>query len=365
MPARVISFCGAALAIWAGLAVQPAMAVDPPVDCGQALGLHFWSSTSLISDQTPDGTLIGKPVVGQSLLSKSCEVPDDIKDELSDKHDGEPVDIVLELGSSYKIRPQSYGHPGIVVDLPSGSTEETGIAIYIDFGSSPMQKVGERQWLYPQKGEVLFDVLAINGDNAEVRYQAIKVGPLKRPRKLVLSQFPNLFTYKWVFMRGTNQERVLATGTISTDVATSTIDLKTCRYTSQTVSLPTIQRSALTGVGTTLGTTDFQMPFWCYGRPRVSVYMSAANMQTGVDGVALPATGQAAGMASGVGVQLINGKTQQPVKLGLQGKIALPEAQQTESATFSLPMKAQYYQTSTSTSAGKLSVTYAVTLNYD
>jgi len=95
------------------------------------------------------------------------------------------------------------------------------------------------------------------------------------------------------------------------------------------------------------------------------VYMSATKTQTGVDGVALPATGQAAGMASGVGVQLINGKTQQPVKLGLQGKIALPEAQQTESATFSLPMKAQYYQTSTSTSAGKLSVTYAVTLNYD
>lgn len=128
-------------------------------------------------------------MVGRSLLSKSCKVPDDIKEDLSDNHDGEPVDIVLELGSNYKIRPQSYGHPGIVVDLPSGSTEETGIAIYIDFGSSPMQKVGERQWLYPQKGEVLFDVLTINGDNAEVRYQAIKVGPLKRPRKLVLSQF--------------------------------------------------------------------------------------------------------------------------------------------------------------------------------
>lgn len=124
-----------------------------------------------------------------------------------------------------------------------------------------------------------------------------------------------------------------------------------------TVALPKVSTSSLPNQGATSGRTRFNINLSCQAGTNASISFATANAYSVPNGVIAPTTG--AGMATGVGIQLINGASTAPVPFNSALSLGA-----TPNGAWVVPFHAQYYRTSTSMTGGTVRGTLTFTMTY-
>lgn len=128
--------------------------------------------------------------------------------------------------------------------------------------------------------------------------------------------------------------------------------------TSITVPMGVVQRTALSGVGSTSPNTSFNIPLSCDSDTKVNVTFDATQDASAALGViALNSLG-GVGVASGVGVQLLHDNV--PVTFGRPLAIGIAPG-----GTYTIPLVARYYQTHGTVTAGQANGTGNFTITYN
>jgi len=124
------------------------------------------------------------------------------------------------------------------------------------------------------------------------------------------------------------------------------------------VTLPTVSTAALKTQGATAGRTRFNLNLTCQPGTTTSITFATANAFNVANGVIAPTTGT--GMASNIGIQLLNGTAAAPVPFNAAQSLGT-----SPSGAWSLPYHVQYYRTSSSAiTAGNVTGTLTFTMTY-
>jgi type 1 fimbria pilin len=123
----------------------------------------------------------------------------------------------------------------------------------------------------------------------------------------------------------------------------------------KTVTLPAVVTNALTAIGATAGTTQFNINLTCQSGATASITMTTANQATAT-GVIAPTVGT--GFAKNVGVRILNSSSA-PITFGTEQSLGA-----TPSGARSLSYFAQYYVTATPVAAGNVAGTVTFTMAY-
>lgn len=124
------------------------------------------------------------------------------------------------------------------------------------------------------------------------------------------------------------------------------------------VTLPSVLASNLTSAGTTAGTTPFSINLTgCTSNRNVSATLNTNNPYATANGVIAPTTGS--GYAGNVGIRLLQSDGATPVAFGTAFPVGT-----TNGANFTFNLYAQYYQTASPVSPGKVQATATYTLTY-
>lgn len=124
------------------------------------------------------------------------------------------------------------------------------------------------------------------------------------------------------------------------------------------VTLPPVLTSSLTGAGTTAGTTPFSINLTgCTSNRNLSATLNTNTPYAGANGVIAPTTGS--GYAGNVGIRLLQPDGANPVTFGTAFPVGT-----TNGANFTFNLYAQYYQTTSPVSPGKVQATATYTLTY-
>ncbi|HEY5852007.1 MAG TPA: fimbrial protein [Lysobacter sp.] len=125
-----------------------------------------------------------------------------------------------------------------------------------------------------------------------------------------------------------------------------------------TVTLPTVTTAALTSLGATAGRTRFNLNLTCQAGTTASISFATTSAFSIPNGVIAPTTGT--GMATGIGIQLINGASTAPVPFNAAQTLGA-----TPNGSWAVPFHAQYYRTvSTAITGGTVRGTLTFTLTY-
>lgn len=125
---------------------------------------------------------------------------------------------------------------------------------------------------------------------------------------------------------------------------------------SKTVTLPDVSTAQFSGVGSTTGSTPFNLHLInCPSNRSVFITLDSSNAQPGASGVIAPS---GAGYASGVGVQILQGNGT-PVTFGSTFSTGTISG-----STYDINLGARYYQTGASPSGGTVKAVATYTLNY-
>jgi len=130
------------------------------------------------------------------------------------------------------------------------------------------------------------------------------------------------------------------------------------------VAIPPAPQSQFTGIGTVpAARKDFNISAECSGiviGQRVGVSFSESSRDaSGSPGVI--ATSQGDGKAAGVGLQIINTTSGRPIAFGALERGTPPP---TLNGTYNFPMRVQYFQTAATVTAGRVTGTTVVTMQY-
>ncbi|WP_063897912.1 fimbrial protein [Burkholderia ubonensis] len=136
----------------------------------------------------------------------------------------------------------------------------------------------------------------------------------------------------------------------------------TCSVPDQTVTLPSVQRSAFNGVGSTTGTVDFQLRLnnCPAGYNRIGYQLSPLN------GAAAGSPGtlklRPESTAAGIGIQIADGVTSAP--LTFQQSITVTGYNKNTGGSPSIPLRASYIQTDGAIKGGSVRAAAQVLLDY-
>lgn len=143
---------------------------------------------------------------------------------------------------------------------------------------------------------------------------------------------------------------------------TATINVLACSVSTPNVNvvLPTVNANSFTGVGNTLGDTSFTVGLQCDAGAKINATMNFTQDSDTADQSVAAVTGKGgAGIASGVGIQLLYGST--PLK---NNTLTLLK---TSSGGLELPagaFSARYFQTQSTVQPGDANATATMTLTY-
>ena len=143
---------------------------------------------------------------------------------------------------------------------------------------------------------------------------------------------------------------------------TATVNALACSVSTPNVSvtLPTVNVGSFTGVGNTLGGTPFTIGLQCDANARINATLNFSQDSDTTDQSVAAVTGKgSAGVASGVGIQLLYGST--PLKNNTMTLL------KTSSGGLELPagaFSARYFQTKSTVQAGTANTTATMTLTY-
>ncbi|WP_080427643.1 fimbrial protein [Burkholderia ubonensis] len=136
----------------------------------------------------------------------------------------------------------------------------------------------------------------------------------------------------------------------------------TCSVPDQAVTLPSVQRSAFNGVGSTTGTVDFQLRLnnCPAGYNRIGYQLSP------LDGAVAGSPGtlklRPESTAAGIGIQIADGVTSAP--LPLQQSITVTGYNKNTGGSPSIPLRASYIQTDATIKGGSVRAAAQVLLDY-
>lgn len=192
--------------------------------------------------------------------------------------------------------------------------------------------------------------------------EIIKIGPITQTGALT----SGLYSTYYLDGDGPNlpalTSRLNANGIIITN--------PTCIYRDntdgQTVELDKVGARELTGVGSVAKQKDFWLKLSCNGGNTKDQKLNLTFAYTpdpnaGTNGVMKNTTGT--GYATGVGVQILKEDATTKVKNG--DKLLVTTVTKNTASNPQLKLKAQYYQTATQVTAGKVFTTATVTISYE
>ncbi|WP_153015416.1 fimbrial protein [Ventosimonas gracilis] len=136
----------------------------------------------------------------------------------------------------------------------------------------------------------------------------------------------------------------------------------TCTTPNVEVPLPTLPASDFSGTGSVLGSTPFELKFQACPVGLVSIGYYFTPTTSIIDEAQAVVALDGSSTASGVGVQLTedNGTA---LKFGINNSYSLPYDPST-GGSYSVPLKAAYYQTDNNLGAGSVSTSVTFTLDY-
>jgi len=124
------------------------------------------------------------------------------------------------------------------------------------------------------------------------------------------------------------------------------------------VTLPPVLASSLNSAGTTAGTVPFSINLTgCTSNRNVSATLNTNNPYATANGVIAPTTGS--GYAGNVGIRLLQSDGATPAAFGTAFPVGT-----TSSTNFTFNLYAQYYQTASPVTPGKVQATATYTLTY-
>jgi type 1 fimbria pilin len=181
------------------------------------------------------------------------------------------------------------------------------------------------------------------------RVQYIVTGPLQS----------GSFTMTIPNPTGTTSYGSLLTNQVSFTTTTVNIQSLGCQVMNSNivVQLPTAMVLDMKGVGGTTGATAFQIPLVCDSGVQVA-YELDGTAGSNAPGVLANQTGN--GYATGVGVQVLQGKT--PVTLNALSGTYITTTSSSQSVN--IPFTAQYYQTAATPTAGAVQATATFQMTY-
>ena len=148
----------------------------------------------------------------------------------------------------------------------------------------------------------------------------------------------------------------------STNFTSTQVNIRTagCRVTNRNiiVELPTTSLQSFSAVGSTQGATQFSIPLVCDAGISIAYELDGTADVSNAPGVLANQAGS--GMATGVGVQVLQGKT--PVTLNA---VSSPYVRTTsDNEAVSIPMTARYFKTSPVVTSGRVSAIATLNMNY-
>ena len=170
--------------------------------------------------------------------------------------------------------------------------------------------------------------------------------------------------YTSYYLNGTGPSRPMLTSVLSGNGIT--IVSPSCMVDAGSLNIPvdfgSVPKSTFTGVGSTAAERNFAINLTCQQSPGNVLISLDPNTggSTSSPGVLAIATG--AGAATGVGIQLLDARNDQPVTYG----VGIPAGNRISSAgPLSVPFKARYYQTQTTVTPGTANSTATFTIQYN
>ncbi|MEM5276279.1 fimbrial protein [Cupriavidus taiwanensis] len=148
----------------------------------------------------------------------------------------------------------------------------------------------------------------------------------------------------------------------STNFTSTQVNIRTagCRVTNSNliVELPSASLNSFGGVGSTQGATPFSIPLVCDAGISIAYELDGTADASNAPGVLANQAGS--GMATGVGVQVLQGRT--PVALGV---VSSPYVRTTsDNEAVSIPMTARYFKTSQVVTSGRVNAIATLNMNY-
>lgn len=129
------------------------------------------------------------------------------------------------------------------------------------------------------------------------------------------------------------------------------------------VNLPAVSLASLASTGATAGTTPFSIGLQCDGAAAVGITFDGAAgtpEQSAASGVLGSMNQGSAGVASNVGIQLVNGATLAPIALGVRNDLGSIVANQASSYRYQV----RYYSLSATPGAGTVTGAAVFTFDY-
>ena len=201
---------------------------------------------------------------------------------------------------------------------------------------------------WPRAQQTLPNLRGVYLPPALYRVQLIKTGPITPG--VIAFQNPTATS-----MYGS----IVAT---STNFTSTQVNIRTagCRVTDNNiiVTLPTTSLQSFGGVGSTQGATPFNIPLVCDAGISIAYELDGTADASNAPGVLANQAGS--GMATGVGVQVLQGKV--PVTLNV---VSSPYVRTTsDNEAVSIPMTARYFKTSPVVTSGRVSAIATLNMNY-
>jgi type 1 fimbria pilin len=242
-------------------------------------------------------------------------------------------------GLTYPVFPTGITGIGYAIGVMDGSATS-----YVPLTTSLAQT-------YPASGTPT-DAKAELGANARIIFVATA--------KLTAGTYTNASKTVGTYGGYTSANALYTSNPIVLPAVTFNVNVTSCTVNNATIAVPlgNVQKSDFTGIGSTAAETAYNISLNCsIGTPVKLTLDGTANSSNTTGILALTSAGTA-GVASGLGVQLLYNSN--PVTLGS----ILTVGTTTSAGAYSIPLTARYYQTASTVTAGTANSTATFTLTY-
>lgn len=139
----------------------------------------------------------------------------------------------------------------------------------------------------------------------------------------------------------------------------------------QTITLPTVTKAAFTGIGSTQGNQAFNFNILCNGgnnntgfQEKNSISLKFGFTQDTSNANVIINSAPDSTKARGVGVQIVSDYQNNSQAIANGGNIQLGTVSSNEVAQYNVPLRARYYQTENTVTAGQVRAIATITIDY-
>ena len=138
------------------------------------------------------------------------------------------------------------------------------------------------------------------------------------------------------------------------------------------IQLPAVTKSAFRAIGTTQGEQNFSLSILCSGSENLSgtatsntISLSFDYLQDSTNNQVIQNTATNTNKASGIGVQLLSTMNNMDTPISTGSALTIGKVSSNQTMQYDVPLKARYYQTSDTVTAGEVKTTATITIQYN